>query len=383
MISLIYALQATASQVLLYLLVPAWALARMSWRDVGEWLFASLVAGVTSAAVLGWVCNETGIGVSLALGLWLTTWICGGLAARFKFGEVLVPPLDWVLLAVLVLAWVVRMIHPLQTWALGQSDAYSHLGFLRDVLERGQVGNGDYPPAYSWVMAFPACLMHGHPYWMSRFGGAFFGMGMTLGVYVFLSQLKNRATGISAAALLAGCPVFWMLQKTGVGSFANQMGLLLIPAVLWAYASGRRGWLVLTLAALALSVPMMLLHLLILLTLLILSERENGIRLVLLATMLLVFMLALGLAMRIPADRGMVVASMLTGQYGLADEANVHWGRVLQTLALDFFSFKRMGFDSWLLNAGVLGMTFALLLQRWRDGAAVTRDGVLRGFGGC
>ncbi len=42
---------------------------------------------------------------------------------------------------------------------------------------------------------------------------------------------------------MAGCPAFVLLQKTGVGCFANQLGSFLIPAALWAYASvAAGGW---------------------------------------------------------------------------------------------------------------------------------------------
>ena len=215
--------QVTGIQMLLYLLLPAWTLVRFRWRDAGEVLFAALVAGLASAALWGRVCNGSGIGMAPATAIWIGAWIGAGAWVRWK--KRAAEPLRWdgVLAAILLLAWAVRMLHPLQTWALGQSDAYSHLGFLRDVLENGQVGNGDYPPAYSWVLAFPAWLLHGHPYWMARFGGAFFGAGLALGAYALLAQIRGRAAGLAAAALVAGCPVFVLLQKTGVGCFANQL----------------------------------------------------------------------------------------------------------------------------------------------------------------
>ncbi len=374
---LLHAAQVAALQAMLYLLVPAWALARMKWRSAGEWLFASMVAGLASAALLGSLCNGSRIGAGAALAIWLAAWIGGGLLARRKIRTAPPPSWDGALLAVLLLAGAVRLIHPLQTWALGQSDAYSHLGFLRDVLEQGRVGNGDYPPAYSWVLAFPAWLLQGHPYWMARFGGAFFGMGLALGAHVLLAQVRGRVAGLSAAALVAGCPVFWLLQKTGVGCFANQLGLLLIPAALWAYSSGRRGWLALVLAALAVSVPMMLLHALVLLAVLLLLDREAGRgRWILLAILALAFALALGMAFRLPPARGMVIASMLTGQYGLMEQAGAGWGDVLRTLAADFLSIKRTGYASGMLDALALATTVVFVLALvggWRKREAAWR----------
>ena len=369
--------QVTGIQMLLYLLLPAWTLVRFRWRDAGEVLFAALVAGLASAALWGRVCNGSGIGMAPATAIWIGAWIGAGAWVRWK--KRAAEPLRWdgVLAAILLLAWAVRMLHPLQTWALGQSDAYSHLGFLRDVLENGQVGNGDYPPAYSWVLAFPAWLLHGHPYWMARFGGAFFGAGLALGAYALLAQVRGRAAGLAAAALVAGCPAFVLLQKTGVGCFANQLGLLLIPAALWAYVSGRRGWLAFALAALAVAVPMMLLHAVLLLAVLVLTDRDAGsTRFVWLGILALAVVLALGIAFRLPPARGMVIAAMLTGQYGLMESAGAGWSEILRTLAADFFAVKRVGYVSGLLDvlAATTTAAFALALAvGWLKRAAAWR----------
>ncbi len=358
MIPLLPLLAVTGVQVLLYGLVPAWALGRRTWRDAGEWGFAALVAGVSSAALLGRVCNGRDIGAGVVLGIWLAAWMTGGVWARRRGGDRLEVRWDGLLTGILLLALGVRLIHPLQTWALGQSDAYSHLGFLMDVLARGRVGHPDYPPAYAWVLALPARLWPGHPYWVARFGGAFFGAGLVLGVHVLVTHWKGRVAGLAAAALVAGCPVFFLLQKTGVGTFANQLGLLLIPAALWAFASRRFGWLALALAAMAVSVPMMVLHLVVLLGLWTLAEirsrRLAGVLVLLLAAAGLGVM---ALAMTIPPARGMVIASMLTGDYSLAKEAGAGWGDVFRVLAADFFAIKRLGYGSWVLNGGAASVT--------------------------
>lgn len=358
------ALFISALQVLLYVGLPMWALRRMRWSGWAERLFAALCAGVATAALTGRIFNGSGMPVWGALSIWVAGWVVAGLFLRGR-GERAAQRLDIFLVLILFLAWVVRIIHPLETWALGQSDAYSHLGFLMDVLERGRVANQDYPPAFAWVSALPAWLSHIHPYWTARFSGAFFGAGLTLGAYALVAQWRGRIAGLVTAALVAGCPLFFLLQKTGVGSFANQLGLLLVIAAFWAFAARRFAWLALTLAALAVSVPMMLLHVLILLALWILAERRS-IRTYfgLFALLLLGGLGILFVSIRLPAARGMVIAALLTGKYSLAANTDASWLEVFRILAADFLSFKRIGYGSWLPNTGAIAVTsvFALAL---------------------
>ena len=374
---LLQAVLVTGMQALLYGLVPAWALARKPWADAGEWLFASLVAGVSSAALLGWLCNGSGIGLGAATAIWLGAWIGAGFWARRK--KRAAAPLCWngALLAVLGLAWIVRMIHPLQTWALGQSDAYSHLGFLMDVLERGRVANPSYPPAYAWVQAFPAWLLGDHPYWLARCCGDYRGPRSAPAPRASVARRQGRAAGLAAAALVAGCPAFFWLQKTGVGSFANQLGLLLVLAALWAYASDRRGWLAAVLAALAVSVPMMALHVLLLLATLILLDREAGRgRFVLLGLLAATFAAMLGLAIQLPPRRGLAIASMLLGKFITIEHPGAVWGDVLRALAADFFSVKRLGYPSWPISGAALATAAifaAAMVAGWRRRDAAWR----------
>lgn len=354
-----------AAQLAFYIPLPMWALARVNWQGQGERLFGAIVAALCSAALWGRLCNGHGIGVEVAFGIWVALWIAIGLFLRRRGSRHTLHRPDWILVAILLLAAVVRFIHPLQTWALGQSDSYSHLGFLINVLEDGKVANTDYPPAYAWVCAFPAWLSHIHPYWTVRFGGAFFGVGLVLGVFALTAQMKNRTAGLTAAALVAGCPLFYLLQKTGVGSFANQLGLLLVIAALWAFATRRFACLMASLLALAVSVPMMLLHVLILLALWIFAERRS-IRAYLsfFALLILVGLGMLFVSTHLPAARGMVIAALLTGKYSLAAHTDASWPKVLHILAADFFSFKRIGYWSWLPNSGAIAITsvFALSL---------------------
>ncbi|HPK68333.1 MAG TPA: hypothetical protein PKY11_00435, partial [Kiritimatiellia bacterium] len=66
-------------QVLLYVLIPAWVLCRWQWRDFGEGVFAFLLAGVCSVALLGRVGNAGGWGVPVVLPIWLAFWLGWGI----------------------------------------------------------------------------------------------------------------------------------------------------------------------------------------------------------------------------------------------------------------------------------------------------------------
>ena len=376
-------------QVGLYVVLPAWALRRYRWDSKGEWLFGSVLAGLATAALLGRVCNGSGIGVSTAFAVWLVGWVVFGSRLRCRRGISSggssgeqgekdtrsrrgVPRTqlrdqnkwsNWWLLGVLALAWVVRIVHPLQTWALGQSDAYSHLGFLMDVLEHGKVGNPEYPSAYAWVMAFPAWLSRIHPYWMARFGGAFFGVILSLGVYVLTTRWRGRVAGLAAAALVAGCPVFFLLQKTGVDSFANQLGLVFVVAAIWFFSERRFGWLILTLLALGVSVPMMLIHVLILLTLMILSEKWTLRRYIGFALMFLA--LGCGLLLifaRMPPTRGAVIAGMLIGDGMVLQGMDIGWGAIISALLRDFLHLKRVGYGIIVIDIAAIGVALAFAL---------------------
>lgn len=348
----------TAAQLALYVALPLWAIARITWRDRGERLFAALVAGVSSAALLGRAANGSGWRVETALLIWIVSWLLVGLFLRYRRPRHSLQRPGWTLGAILLLAAAVRAIHPLQTWALGQSDAYSHLGFLTNVLTHGKVANEAYPPGYAWVMAFPAWVSHIPPYWTARFGGIFFGVGLALGVYAFTAHIKNKTAALAAAALLAGCPIFYLIQKTGVGSFANQLGLLLLIAALWAFTERRHVLLALSGAALAMSVPMMLIHLTILLALWIVAERRSARGYIgLLGILLLMGAGLLLITTRIPTERGMAIAAMLTGQYSLLKQSEPSWIEIFRVLGADFLSVKRIGYGSWALNGAAIAGT--------------------------
>ncbi|MGD9781187.1 MAG: hypothetical protein AB7V14_03440 [Kiritimatiellia bacterium] len=166
------------------------------------------------------------------------------------------------LAGILAAAVLVRLLHPLGHAALGQSDAYSHLQFIRQVMAGGMVQNQVYPPAFSWIMALPAATFGLDPYGVARFGGAFWGAALVYALYA-LGRFDGRPwAGLCAAALAAFCPAWMPLIKTGVGVFANQFGLFLLPLILLFHLRlGRPSafWLLMACAlSLASAVPMML-----------------------------------------------------------------------------------------------------------------------------
>lgn len=171
----------------------------------------------------------------------------------------------WWLAGILAAAALVRLVHPLDHAALGQSDAYSHLQFIRQVMAGGAVQNPVYPPAFSWIMALPAATFGLDPYGVARFGGAFWGAALVYALFA-LGRIGGRPwAGLCAAALVAFCPAWMPLIKTGVGVFANQFGLFLLPLILLFHLRiGRNAafWLLMACAlALASAVPMMLIAL--------------------------------------------------------------------------------------------------------------------------
>ena len=262
-----------------YALVPWWALGR--WLVRYPWpirLALALLAGVGSQAVFGLVW---GIGIRQPAryeGLaYLGFWLAAAIMLRVKK-----PPADAGysrrklssfeqagLAATLLAGFAVRLLHPLRCWALGQSDAYSHLAMFRDVVATGSLGNAIYPPGYAWIMSMPAAVLGVDPYHVARFGGAFFGVALVLGVYYFLSEGCRSGRAALAGAFLVACfPGFMLLHKTGVGAFANQAGLFFLPmvfgGVLAAGVRDRRGMgigvLAVALAGMLITVPMMWLH---------------------------------------------------------------------------------------------------------------------------
>ncbi len=178
------------------------------------------------------------------------------------------------LLLILGGAFLVRSIHPLQVAYLGQSDAYTHLHYLRNILDLGRLINPIYPPGYHWILALPALVFKIDPYIVARYAGAFFGTGLVLSLYVLLDRLFSRRAAIFGCFCAACFPLMVLLQKTGVGSFANQVGIMLLPVVMLAYAATilprraddpLRVLFPLSMLGLVAAVPMMALHILVIL----------------------------------------------------------------------------------------------------------------------
>lgn len=365
------------------LCVIACLLPRVSMARV---FFLSLTAGIVSQSLLGFGWNHA-VGASPAgeILVYVLFWLLagmGGLIYRFRinrpaYRRVWCEPEDYWLLWVLPLALLVRLLHPLQEAALGQSDAYSHLQFLRQVVADGHVHNRVYPAGFSWIMALPTFLFRLDPYHVARYGGAFWGMLLAWASYEVLARHQFRQAARFASALVAFCPVFYPLLKTGVGMYANQAGLFLLPLLLMAgMESGVAGRLrvctLLLALALAGTVPMLLLPVLMVLAVmqvLNVSRAWNGWlrRSLWLLVALLPALLVMGwqslrldpahqaeTVRLVTAEQVKPMASPHTsppdaGQSPPAMQQDIRpWA--LPPLLLDYLRIKRLGYGRWWLN---------------------------------
>jgi hypothetical protein len=238
-------------------------------------------------------------------------------------------PRDPLLPAILLLAIAVRAIDPILHPALGQSDAYGHLQFLRDIVTRGQLRHAFYPPAHAWVSALPALLSRIDLYTLARHGGAVYGLGLVSGIYFLSRRISGSTTARHAALLAAGFPLIQPLLRTGIGLFANQLGLLLLPLILYTIPTStgllRRPTsalrFLLPFLALAIAVPMMSLDLCVVLALNALLSRFSPSRertpllpIFLGGTALVV--LGIGLLFHLPADSLNATVGLITASEG-------------------------------------------------------------------
>jgi hypothetical protein len=294
----IYNLLAVLFSITITVVLPP--LFSVIWLNLGgQWsknIFASLVLGLSSQSVIGLLWNhlvskDPGLEVLLYYLFWLILFLVIMVfhkkSLSMKIDRQAITGISMII-GLLIVAVIVRSIHPLQHFALGQSDAYSHLNFLRDIMETGAIENKMYPPGYHWVLALPVLSFHLDPYYVARYVGAFFGAGLVLAVFVLVEELAGRKAAYLSAFGVACFPGFYLLLKTGVGAFANQMGLVLIPVALYYYIrvlkdesvlSSYNLIFILALLGLAASVPMMLLHILIIICMervLSLLYRSNG-----------------------------------------------------------------------------------------------------------
>ncbi|MCC5847979.1 MAG: hypothetical protein JJU29_07770 [Verrucomicrobia bacterium] len=203
------------------------------------------------------------------LALLLPGTVLAGECAR-RLAPERAPPDPW-LPWILLLAVTVRMLPAVQAAALGQSDAYSHLQFLRDAVNTGHLRHGFYPPGHARVTAVAAWAGGLSPHVLARHGGAFYGLGLVAGIYVLTAKasapVAARTAARTAGLLAAAFPGIVPLLRTGVGLFANQLGLLWIPFLLFMTLGDRETRKVRLISGtvlglgLLLTVPMMLLDL--------------------------------------------------------------------------------------------------------------------------
>ncbi len=169
---------------------------------------------------------------------------------------------------ILLLALAVRLPGVLGEPALGQTDAYAHLQFLRDMAEQGRLRHANYPPGFYLLAALPLRLTGLDPYHAARFGGLCFGLGLVLAAWRLMRSLDGEASARWTAFLLAGFPGLYLLHKTSLGLYPMQLGLMLLPLLLlawWRSLAGARAAMAgfaLCALALAMSTPMLLLDVL-------------------------------------------------------------------------------------------------------------------------
>lgn len=261
------------------LITALWLSEHNSWPKT---LLFALVLGLSTQGLLGFLSNHfLHTGITLEITIYFFGWLIATIVIAIRQGKnkflqrYPVSGEDIILIGILFLAIAVRSIDPLQHMALGQSDAYSHLQFLRNVIDTGFVHNIIYPPGYHWILALPTAAFHLDPYLVARYGGAFFGAGLVLAVYVLVKSIAGNPAALLSAFLVSCFPGLNLLLKTGVGAFANQLGLFFIPVVYYFYIiteenkfrKSSMGYILigLSLIGLSISVPMMLIQVLLIL----------------------------------------------------------------------------------------------------------------------
>lgn len=260
------------------LIVSLWICEQKSWKNI---FLVAFSLGISGQGILGFLCNHyLRIGIAFETAIYYLGWLLISIIVLLsqrtsKPFKLSATREDLLLTGLLLLAVAVRSVHPLQHMALGQSDAYSHLQFLRNVVDTGFVHNVMYPPGYHWLLALPTQSFQLDPYLVARYAGAFFGAGLVLAVYVLVGSITGSTAALIAAFLVSCFPGFYLLLKTGVGAFANQLGLFFIPVIFYFFiiTEGKKleiskasyALLALCLMGLSISVPMMLIHVLLIL----------------------------------------------------------------------------------------------------------------------
>ena len=365
--------------------VPTWLashrlLPRSEWFEV---FFAAWVLGLVSQSVFGLLWNhlvsrDAGIEVIFYYVFWLIISIAllvfprRSPSQKRESGQGVNGK---ILLGILFIAVVVRSINPLQHFALGQSDAYSHLHFLRDVINSGYLQNAIYPPGYHWILALPTLTFRLDPFDVVRYVGAFFGAGLVLAVFVIAKGAFNDTSAFLGAFFTACFPGLYLLQKTGVGAFANQFGIFFIPTVLFFYLrimenefrwSSYTFLFIVSLMGFIVSVPMMMIHVCLIIALeriFALVKRPSGwvSRSIIVAASgtpaLLLFLFHLLHPVKLTQTEAVVF--IIKEQIRLTASAAVNIPRTFTSdylnhpvmkMIIDFVSIKRWGFGNALLD---------------------------------
>lgn len=387
----------TASLILIYIL-PWIPIAYYLYREE-DWpgiILTSFAVGCCLQSILGllWthLVGAWPYGEIVVLGIFWILSLGWSWSRIRREGKVVFPQFfrqyHLIVFFILLAAFFVRSIHPLQVAYLGQSDAYTHLNYLHNIVDQGRLVNPIYPPGFHWILALPVLIFSLDPYWVARHGGAFFAVGLVLGIFVFLDRFFSRRAAIFGSFCAACFPPMTLLMKTGVGVFANQFGLFLLPVIFFLYVicispklkkSGRGSLLLLSLCGLASTVPMLLLHVFLVMGLerfVSLVRRgapwfRDTLRVVCIvlpaACLLLFHVTQVGPGQRfktanILMDAGAVkqpLAEKVTNKIKLE---SVKYDPAKQKIAvlvaespyskllLDYFSFKRLGFGDDILN---------------------------------
>lgn len=380
---------------------------KKSWTNI---FFVALSLGVSAQGILGFLCNHyLRIGIAFETAIYYLGWLLISiivLSSQRKSKPFKLSPTreDIMLAGLLLLAVAIRSVHPLQHMALGQSDAYSHLQFLRNVLDTGFVHNVMYPPGYHWILALPTQSFQLDPYPVARYGGAFFGAGLVLAVYVLVRSIAGGAAALTAVFLVACFPGLSLLQKTGVGAFANQLGLFFIPVAFYFYmiteekkfgtSTMAYALLALCLMGLSISVPMMLIHVLLILCIirmiLLLARRNQWLSRTIFFTLSIlpaIVLLSLHLLYAGPVHQQETIKVITAGaainsvpslsertsketgpnsSVGWMENLKSAWNHPAVKLARDFFSIKRLGVGHSAANiVGFLMLTLFGITLLW------------------
>jgi hypothetical protein len=389
------ALAVLGSFAAVYAVVPLLALGRRAGANGPERICWSLCGGMAVQSLAGFAWNHlVGGRPGWSIGIYFLVWAAIGFLAhrgrRDSPREPRARGASVALLLILLAGVGLRLVHPMQHMALGQSDAYGHLQFLRDVVGMGRVGNAVYPPGYAWILALPTLLFGLDPYVVARFGGACFGAALILVVFVTTRDGWGTAAGLVAAFLAACFPPFLLLQKTSVGCFANQWGLVLVPACVgWLCrilgGNLRAGWaMVLLMASLAVTVPMMWLSALAICGIAAVAAPASVRLRIAAASVLLAASLPAGALLllhvaRLPPVHREVTANIVAGGgQPVREQTALAGGRarvanLVSRPAKDFLSVKRRGYGSARVNAAAaaIAMAFAAALIAGRAKASV------------